>query len=53
VVTTEHINLLRVPQLVREQQSDDLHIVGIPIDVVTLEEILFVWGWANLVEEPK
>lgn len=53
MISPEHCHVFRIPQFVREEQSDHFHIVWISIYVVTLEEILFVRWWPYLIEKTK
>jgi hypothetical protein len=51
MVSSEHGNKSGVPKLVGEKKSDDLHVILISVDIISLEQILFMRGWPNLVEK--
>jgi len=51
MVSSEHGNKSWVPKLVGKKKSDDLHVILISVDIISLEQILFMRGWPNLVEK--
>ena len=51
MVSSEHINESWVPHLVGKKKSDDFDVILISINIITLEQILFVRWWTNLVEK--
>ena len=53
VVTTENEEVLRVLDLVCEEQADCLQRLLATIDVVTEEEVVGLWGEAAIFEEPQ
>ena len=53
MISSEHVDEAWVPQLIRKQKSNYLHIIRVPVNVITLEQIFFVRGWTDLVEETK
>ena len=53
MVSTQHIDLAWVSKFVCKQKGDDLNVVWISVYVVSLEEVFFVRGRSNLVEESK
>ena len=53
VVTTENEEVLRVLDLVCEEQADCLQRLLATIDVVAEEEVVGLWGEAAIFEEPQ
>ena len=53
MVASQHVHVAWVPQFVGEEKRDHFHVIGISIDVVTLEQVFFMWRWSNLVKESK
>jgi hypothetical protein len=53
VVTAENEEVLRVLDLVCEEQADCLQRLLATIDVVTEEEVVGLWGEAAIFEEPQ
>ena len=53
MVTSKHVNEARVSDFICKQQSYHFNVVWIPVYVISLEQVLFVWRWSNLIEESK
>ena len=51
MVAPEQIYETWKPQLVRKKEGNHLYVILVPIDIIALEQILFVRWWANLIEK--
>ena len=53
MVTTEHVDKAWVSEFIGKEQCNYFNIIGIPVNIVSLEKVLFVGRWSNLIEETK
>jgi hypothetical protein len=51
MVAPEQIYEAGKPQFVREKEGYHLYVILVPIHIITLEQILFVRWWPNLIEK--
>ena len=51
MVSPEQIYESWKPQFVRKKEGYHLYVILVPIYIITLEQILFMRWWANLIEK--